>query len=81
MNEEIKIQEPINPALGMSRCYVQGGLQKRYSVIYADPAWSYDFKEPTASKGGAKGSGCANIAWNEIKDRTGVTVDNVFLKD
>ena len=57
MNEEIKIQEPINPALGMSRCYVQGGLQKRYSVIYADPAWSYEFKEPTASKGGAKGSG------------------------
>ena len=30
---------------------------KKYSVIYADPAWSYEFKEPTASKGGAKGSG------------------------
>jgi len=30
---------------------------KKYSVIYADPAWSYNFKEPTASKGGAKGSG------------------------
>jgi len=30
---------------------------KKYSVIYADPAWSYDFKDPTASKGGAKGSG------------------------
>ena len=30
---------------------------KKYSVIYADPAWSYDFKEPTASKGGAKGNG------------------------
>ena len=26
---------------------------KKYNVIYADPAWSYDFKEPTASKGGA----------------------------
>lgn len=30
---------------------------KKYSVIYADPPWSYNFKEPTASKGGAKGSG------------------------
>jgi len=30
---------------------------KKYSVIYADPAWSYNFKEPTASKGGAKDSG------------------------
>ena len=33
------------------------GSSKKYSVVYADPAWSYDFKEPTASKGGAKGSG------------------------
>lgn len=24
---------------------------------------------------------CANIAWNEIKDRTGKTVDGTFLKD
>ena len=29
----------------------------KYQVIYADPPWSYDCKEPTASKGGAKGSG------------------------
>ena len=28
-----------------------------YSVFYADPPWSYDFKEPTASPGGSKGSG------------------------
>jgi N6-adenosine-specific RNA methylase IME4 len=32
-------------------------MSKKYNIIYADPAWSYDFKEPTASKGGAKGSG------------------------
>ena len=24
---------------------------------------------------------CANIAWNEIKDRTGKTVDGTFIKD
>lgn len=24
---------------------------------------------------------CANIAWNEIKDRTGITVDGTFIKD
>jgi len=31
--------------------------KKKYSVIYADPPWSYNFKEPTASKGGSSGSG------------------------
>ena len=30
---------------------------KRYGVIYADPAWSYRFKEPTASIGGALKNG------------------------
>ena len=30
---------------------------KKYNVIYADPPWSYSFKEPTASKGGSNGSG------------------------
>ena len=50
---ELKDETAILPM----QCYVQGGLSKKYSVIYADPAWSYDFKEPTASKGGAKGSG------------------------
>lgn len=50
---ELKDETAILP----NPCYVLGGLSKKYSVIYADPAWSYDFKEPTASKGGAKGSG------------------------
>ena len=31
----------------------QGG----YDVIYVDPPWSYKFSEPTATKGGTKGSG------------------------
>lgn len=52
-NIELSTEAP----LAANPCYMQGGLQKRYSVIYADPAWSYDFKEPTASKGGARGSG------------------------
>jgi len=55
--EEQKPNNTTKTAILPMQCYVQGGLQKRYSVIYADPAWSYDFKEPTASKGGAKGSG------------------------
>lgn len=50
---ELKDETAILP----NPCYVLGGLSKKYSVVYADPAWSYDFKEPTASKGGAKGSG------------------------
>lgn len=57
MIEEQKPNNTTKTAILPMQCYVQGGLQKRYSVIYADPAWSYDFKEPTASKGGAKGSG------------------------
>ena len=57
MIEEQKPNNSTETAILPMQCYVQGGLQKRYSVIYADPAWSYDFKEPTASKGGAKGSG------------------------
>lgn len=31
--------------------------EKKYNIIYADPPWSYRFKDPTASKGGSKGSG------------------------
>jgi len=31
-------------------CYVQGGLQKRYSVIYADPAWGYESNGTPAAK-------------------------------
>jgi len=32
-------------------------MNKKYQIIYADPPWGYKFAEPTASKGGAKGSG------------------------
>ena len=30
---------------------------KKYQVIYADPPWSYQFSNPTASKGGSRGNG------------------------
>ena len=43
---ELKNRTAISP----NPCYVQGGLQKRYSVIYADPAWGYESSGTPAAK-------------------------------
>lgn len=42
---------------------------------------SVDFLNDIAIHLGYGLTECANIAWNEIKDRTGVTVGGTFIKD
>jgi len=50
MIEEQKPNNSTETAILPMQCYVQGGLQKRYSVIYADPAWGYQSSGTPAAK-------------------------------
>ena len=52
--EALTIQDITNNA---HTGFISKEKMEKYKVIYADPPWSYKAKNPTASKGGAKGSG------------------------